>query len=668
MRWDEEPSNAASGQPSDEPFDFTPVDAAGRMRRAENPPDADAEPFSFAPINYADRLRQPLPRSTQHGAVMPPLRPGDRYAVNEPSYPYPPAPQTPSAEPTPGLPFAPDGEADQAAALQAYQQQYWAHLRELSATAQEPPVPDAPAPWAEPVRDPFAHTDMPVAFDAPIPTERRPAHGEATGARAVLLAKEEDLPRAVPVKQAVENAQAIPAYLQKAAAEPPWEPSEASRQAARNASRFAARETPLQEPPPARPLAPAQRFTPEEPPVEGPAPTLGTLPFASSRHRKIPRPPKPPTDEAPRNRRSSARQPLHPREPIPPQPTPIAPEQDTRRLAKPPRPPRPKPPLWRAVLLWGCIAAIAVCTVLVGLMVVTLLRNDREVETMLNQYYQQNGESLAMQASRVEVLPAGQTYVPTATPVPVTTATPTLRIEIHDGALGPLTTPGTAAPPSEGQPYTLAPAQRTQPAAYASLAVRQSMALLRQQYPELVAWLTVGDLIDAPVAQSTNAYYQTHNAKRQASADGAVYLDEHCSLRTPPENMVVRGSRGLLSALLGYRDAAFWAQYGVLRLDTLYEEAQYVVFAAFEASSDPTRNTYFNYAGYVRFGSDSQFTSYVQAARARSLWAVEVDVQPSDRLLTLAVPGDAQGDDLVIMARMLRADEGAPTQPQTQPE
>ena len=97
-----------------------------------------------------------------------------------------------------------------------------------------------------------------------------------------------------------------------------------------------------------------------------------------------------------------------------------------------------------------------------------------------------------------------------------------------------------------------------------------------------------------------------------------------------------------------------------MRCDTLYEQAQYVIFAIFRADSVVGSADYFNYAGYPTFPSDTLMTNYVQAAKGRSIVKIAVGVKPSDRLLTLSTV--AEGSDttsLVILCRMLRNGESS---------
>ena len=67
---------------------------------------------------------------------------------------------------------------------------------------------------------------------------------------------------------------------------------------------------------------------------------------------------------------------------------------------------------------------------------------------------------------------------------------------------------------------------------------------------------------------------------------------------------------------------------------------------------------------YSRFDSVETFNSYVETARACSLYHCTVDVQPGDRLLTLSTcTGTDDNLRLVVMARKVR-EGGKPAGPE----
>ena len=92
------------------------------------------------------------------------------------------------------------------------------------------------------------------------------------------------------------------------------------------------------------------------------------------------------------------------------------------------------------------------------------------------------------------------------------------------------------------------------------------------------------------------------------------------------------------------------------KLSTLYEEEYYVLFAVIVSDSDPSSGKYFNYASNPTFTTDEAMMRYVETARQHSLYPIGVEVQPGDRLLTLATLGNGQ-NTLVLMYRMVRDTE-----------
>ena len=269
-------------------------------------------------------------------------------------------------------------------------------------------------------------------------------------------------------------------------------------------------------------------------------------------------------------------------------------------------------------------------------------------------------------ANGVELLPAGVTYAPTATPVAVATPTPTPRISQYDPLIGVMDSGG--AQPSANLP-TPTPAVRTKLTKYPGNALLSESAAFtaqRQENKDVVARLTIDGLLDETVVQRNNTFYLNHNARGLQGKTGAVFVDEGCQLKKPPENLLLRAQANtegkLFSPLLKYEQGggAFVAQHGIVRCDTIYEEAQYVIFAILRADSVINSPAYFNFAAYPTFASDTQMMNYVNAARERSVIKIDVDVKPGDRLLTLATV--AEGSDttsLVILCRMLRSGESA---------
>ena len=318
---------------------------------------------------------------------------------------------------------------------------------------------------------------------------------------------------------------------------------------------------------------------------------------------------------------------------------------------------------WRLALLVGCALALLFCLIEAVKMVQSVWQNEQEMKDYRAQYAQTNG--LLSEASGVELLPAGQTYAPTASPVPVNTPTPVPRIDQNDPLIGVMDGGGnTAFQAALPTPTTATRTRLTQYPNNPLLSKAEAFTALRQENPDVVGRLTIDGVLDETVVQRNNTFYLTHNARGTSTAVGAVFVDEGCNLSVPPENLLLRAQANvegkLFAPLMRYatEGKAFLQQHGIVTCNTIYEEARYVVFAVVRADSRADSADYFNYAGYPTFQSDAQMLRYVQAAKDRSLIPIRVAVSATDRLLTLATV--AEGSEttcLVLFCRLLRNGE-----------
>lgn len=356
--------------------------------------------------------------------------------------------------------------------------------------------------------------------------------------------------------------------------------------------------------------------------------------------------------------------------------TPAAPKEDApaqplvpktaKKAAPPPKPQKPPVRMGRVLALIAAIGMLLFCGIVGGRMVMELSRNEEDIAAARSAYLEQTGVELHNGAVRVELLPAGQTFTPTATPTPTAyapTPSPTPVIPINEAAV--LSLGREALDVENPVEVTATPSLRAKLKTYPKNPLRNiqpGLSELIKENSDVVGRLVIEGVLDEVVMQRNNTYYLTHNSLGTSSSAGAVFADESCSFRMPPENLLLRGSctvpQKTFHALLQFATggSAFVSTVPTARLTTLYEEESYVLFAVIAAASDPASADYFNYASYPTFATDEVMMTYVNNARAHSLYQFNVDVQPSDRLLTLATMG---GDDtLVLIYRMAREGEG----------
>ncbi len=194
--------------------------------------------------------------------------------------------------------------------------------------------------------------------------------------------------------------------------------------------------------------------------------------------------------------------------------------------------------------------------------------------------------------------------------------------------------------------------------------IQERFDSLRHQNKDIVGWLTIEGVVDEPVFQRDNSFYLTHDATGAKNATGALFLDEGCNLRTVPMMALIHGHNMKEGAMFGslkkykVKDASFYKSHPYVTFDTLYEKATYVIFAVAEVNIVPGNTHYFPFWHQFSFGTEESFDHFVLLAKEYSRFKVDIDVQPGDRLLTLATCS-SENDDLrlIVMARMLRENE-----------
>lgn len=180
------------------------------------------------------------------------------------------------------------------------------------------------------------------------------------------------------------------------------------------------------------------------------------------------------------------------------------------------------------------------------------------------------------------------------------------------------------------------------------------------QNDDLIGWIKINGVVNAPVVYRNNEYYLTRNFNKEKNAGGTIFLDERSPLRTNTQNLVLFGHNMRDGTVFGhlakYQDAAFLRNHCLVSFSTLYETYDYIIFAVVRSSADMSSDRFVNLAGYPTFSSTSSFNRYMESLRRHSLFAWGTGVEPTDALLTMCTC--LEGDErITLMARRLRENE-----------
>ena len=163
---------------------------------------------------------------------------------------------------------------------------------------------------------------------------------------------------------------------------------------------------------------------------------------------------------------------------------------------------------------------------------------------------------------------------------------------------------------------------------------------LYQKNPDLAGWLTIpGTRIDYPVMYSPDEpeRYLHANFEVSYSFAGLPFLDAACD----PEsgNRIIYAHNmldgSMFRTLLKYQQKDFWQRNPVISFNTLYEEQEYEVVAAFYDKVYKKSDTNFKFYQFYDTSDQSSFDEAMAYYREHALYDTGVTAQCGDELITL---------------------------------
>lgn len=180
------------------------------------------------------------------------------------------------------------------------------------------------------------------------------------------------------------------------------------------------------------------------------------------------------------------------------------------------------------------------------------------------------------------------------------------------------------------------------------------MLKLIKSNPDTVGWIGISGIVHLPVVYRDNIYYLTHDFNGHHNTSGTLFLDQGSPITAQTQNLLIHGHSmydgSMFGLLTHYQKLETLTKHPLISFSTLYEKETYAVFAVLYVP----QNT-FDYYSHPFFASNAAFNAYINEVRARSLYDIPIDVQPTDALLTLSTCID--DDRLVVLARKARPDE-----------
>lgn len=170
---------------------------------------------------------------------------------------------------------------------------------------------------------------------------------------------------------------------------------------------------------------------------------------------------------------------------------------------------------------------------------------------------------------------------------------------------------------------------------------------------DIVGYLKIDNtVIDYPVLQKEdNDYYLNRDINGNKDSAGSIFLDYENNISKEDKNTVIYGHNMnkdyMFHSLRYYQDPEFFKKHRYITFDTLYGNQTYEVFAFYKTDID------FNYIN-VNFENDEHFNELLKEMKNRSFYETNVDVSPTDRILTLSTCSNQESDTrFVVNAKLV---------------
>lgn len=158
---------------------------------------------------------------------------------------------------------------------------------------------------------------------------------------------------------------------------------------------------------------------------------------------------------------------------------------------------------------------------------------------------------------------------------------------------------------------------------------------------EMVGWIKIDDTkIDYPVMHTPDdpQKYLHMSFSQTNSYPGVPFIDAGCTMES--QNLLIYAHNmpngTMFRDLLKYQQKNFWQQHPTIIFNTLYEEQEYEIIAAFYDRVYYTRETgMFKFYQFIDPETEDAFNNGITVMKEKSLYDTGVTAQYGDRLITL---------------------------------
>lgn len=200
--------------------------------------------------------------------------------------------------------------------------------------------------------------------------------------------------------------------------------------------------------------------------------------------------------------------------------------------------------------------------------------------------------------------------------------------------------PAASTPPVSNAASPDTPSQEAEPTVSPEKTILPQYTQLYEQNPELFGWLQIKDTkIDYPVMYTPDdpEKYLHTNFKGEYSFGGIPFLDANCT--SDSDNLIIYAHNmldgSMFRTLLKYQEKTYWQNHPTIIFNTIYEEQEYEVLAAFYDRVYYKSETCFKFYQFINAADEADFDNAIMNYREKALYDTGVTASFGDKLITL---------------------------------
>lgn len=164
-----------------------------------------------------------------------------------------------------------------------------------------------------------------------------------------------------------------------------------------------------------------------------------------------------------------------------------------------------------------------------------------------------------------------------------------------------------------------------------------------EQNHDMVGWISIADTrINYPVMQSPGDpnFYLKHSFNKHSSNHGCPYVNAHCDVGKPSDNLIIYGHRmkdgSMFADLEKFTSKSFWETHKTITFNTLTQRQTYEIIAVFKVATGTGSASEFKYYAFTDANTPEEFNTYISSVKDKALYDTGITASYGDKLLTLS--------------------------------